>query len=213
MATVGLTERLERLEAVHEIENLMSRYALYHAACTHDKCLEISALETPGVSVELPFGVYEGRAGLERLYLGVLGQADRNVAARLGKLHQNTMTTSVIEIAEDGRTAKGVWTCPGHATDGYGAGGALQGVWRWVKYGCDFAKEPGGWRIWHMRVHGIFGTSFYASWVDGDGSGPPPPPPFPPEIAPDRPAAALWQYRTDAVYPNEPAPPEPYSTF
>ena len=66
MATVGLEERIARLEAVREIENLMSRYAFYHAACTHEKCLQISALETPGVSVELPFGVYEGRAGLQR---------------------------------------------------------------------------------------------------------------------------------------------------
>ena len=213
MATVGLEERIARLEAVREIENLMSRYAFYHAACTHEKCLQISALETPGVSVELPFGVYEGRAGLERLYRGLLGRADDDVAGRSGKLHQNTMTTSVVEVAEDGRTARGVWMCPGHATDTYRSDGSLEAVWRWVKYGCDFAKEEDGWKIWHMRIYGVFGTPFYTSWTDSDGSGPPPPPQLPPELAPDRPAHALWQYRTDAVYPNDPAPPLPYSTF
>jgi hypothetical protein len=206
-------QRMERLEAVHEIENLMSRYAFYHAARRHDKCLELSALDTPGVSAELPFGIYEGRAGLERLYLNLLGQGDANPQARLGKLHQNTMGTSVIEIAEDGRTARGVWVCPGHATDGYGEGGALQAVWRWVKYGCDFAREDGGWKIWHLRVHGVFGAPFYTSWTDAGGSGPPKPPPMPPELAPDRPAAPLWQYRTDATYPNDPPPPHPYQTY
>jgi SnoaL-like domain len=213
MATSELEKRIERIEAVREIENLMSRYAFYHAASMHDKCLEISALDTPGVSAELPFGLYQGRAGLERLYLGMLGRSDRDVAGRAGKLHQNTMTTSVVEVAEDGQTARGVWICPGHATDRYGEDGGLQGLWRWVKYGCDFAKEPGGWKIWHLRVYGVFGTPYYTSWTDGDGSGPPPPPPLPSELAPDRPAHPLWQYRTDAVYPNDPAPPEPYTTF
>lgn len=204
---------MERLEAVEEIENLMSRYAFYHAAAMHDRCLEISALETPGVSAELPFGVYEGRVGLERLYVGLLGQADRDLTGRAGKLHQNTTSTSVIEVAEDGQTAKGVWLCPGHATDRYAADGSLQALWRWVKYGCDFAKEPGGWKIWHLRVYGVFGTPYYTSWTDSEGSGPPPPPPLPPELAPDRPAHPLWQYRKAAVYPHDPAPPEPYTTF
>jgi hypothetical protein len=207
-----LEERIRCIEAVHGIENLMSRYAFYHAASTHDRCLELSALGTPGVSAELPFGIYEGRAGLERLYLGILGQADRDLAGRAGKLHQNTMTTTVVEVAEDGRTAKGVWICPGHATDNYGDGGALEALWRWVKYGCDFAKEDGGWKIWHLRVYGVFGTPYYTSWTDSAASGPPAPPSLPPEFAPDRPSAPLWQYRRDAVYPNDPPPPASHST-
>ncbi len=213
MSTGILARRIERIEAIHEIENLMSRYAFYHAACTHEKCLEISALETPGVSVELPFGVYEDREGLERLYLGILGRADHDVIGRAGKLHQNTMTTSVIEVADDGRTAKGVWVCPGHATDTYAEDGSLQALWRWVKYGCDFAKENGTWKIWHLRIYGLFGTPFYTSWTDSEGSGPPAPPSMPPELAPSRPSNPLWQYRKDSVYPNIPAPPEPYGTF
>lgn len=205
-----LEQRLQRLDAIHEIENLMGRYAYFHVANLHDQCFKLSALDTPGVRVDLPFGVYEGRAGLERLYLGFFGVADRTPA---GRMHMHTMTTRVIEVADDLRTARGTWMSPGHATDKF-QGETLRASWRWVKYGCDFVREKGGWRIWHLRVHGIFATPYASSWVDSQPRGEPrTPPPMPAEFAPDRPSEGFWQYREDAVIPNEPATPEPYATF
>jgi hypothetical protein len=203
-------QRLERIEAVHQVHNLMGRYAFYHAANLHSRLLELHALETPGLRVELPFGIYEGRPGVERLYLGVFGPLDREPA---GRMHVHTMTTPVVEVAQDGETAKGVWMSPGHATDKYG-GAHFQARWRWVKYGCDFAREHGRWKIWHLRIYGIFATPFDQSWVEASReTRPEGPPPMPAEVAPDRPPHPFWQYSPGAVLPNEPAPPEPYLTF
>jgi hypothetical protein len=207
---ISLEQRLQRIDAVHQIQNLMGRYGLHHLTNQHAKCCELSALNTPGVRVELPFGVYEGRAGLERLYLGFFGPLDRTPA---GRMHMHTMTTPVIEVAGDQQTAKGVWMAPGHATDKF-QGDTFRASWRWVKYGCDFIKENDEWKIWHLRVHGIFATPYDKSWVESQpqpGKGGPPP--LPPEAAPDRPASPFWQYRDDAVLTNDPAPPEPYQSF
>ena len=205
-----LEQRWQRIDAVHQIQNLMGRYALAHLTNQHARCFELSALNTPGVRVEMPFGVYEGRAGLERLYLGFFGPLDREPA---GRMHMHTMTTPVIEVAGDLQTAKGVWMAPGHATDKY-QNDTFRASWRWVKYGCDFVKEDADWKIWHLRIYGIFATPYEKSWVDN----PPPagrggPPRMAPEVAPDRPSAPFWQYSAEAIVPDEPAPPEPYQSF
>lgn len=203
-------QRLARLDAVHHAKNLVGRYAFLHACNQHARLLELHALDTAGVRVEVPFGIYEGRDGLERLYLKCLGRLD---AEPEGRMHIHTMTTPVIEVGGDLQTAKGVWMSPGNATDKFG-GETFQTNWRWVKHAVDFIKEDGEWKIWHMRLHGIFGTSFYKDWVETSrepkrGG----PPPMPPELAPDRPPHALWQYSETAVMPNEPALPEPYTRF
>jgi SnoaL-like domain len=211
MITRTPEQRLQRLEAIQQIENLMGRYAYCHVANLHGECLKLSALETPGVRADLPFGIYEGRNGLERLYLGFFGASDR---APEGKMHMHTMTTRVIEVAEDLQTAKGTWMSPGHATDKFG-GPNFRASWRWVKYGCDFARENGRWKIWHLHVYGIFATPYDRSWVENAAAtaargGPPP---MPAEFAPDRPTERFWQYGEDAIMPNEPPTPEAYATF
>ncbi|MFK0154713.1 nuclear transport factor 2 family protein [Streptomyces sp. NPDC090493] len=212
MAEPTYAQRLERLRAVQEVKNLMARYAYYHVANQHGATLELCALDTPGVRHELPFGIYEGKAGLERLYLGLLAPADREPE---GKLHLHTMTTPVIEVAGDLQTAKGIWISPGVATDRRG-GEKFQAAWRCVKYGADFVQEEGRWKIWHLRMYGIFATPFDKSWVDSavkPGETRPAPPQLPEEFQPDRPGHEFWQYRTDAIIPNEPVPPRPYETF
>jgi SnoaL-like domain len=204
-------QRLQRLEAIHQIENLMGRYACFHLANLHAECLKLSALETTGVRADLPFGIYEGRTGLERLYLGFFGVSDR---ATEGKMHAHTMTTRVIEVAEDLQTARGTWMSPGHATDKF-QGTTFRASWRWVKYGCDFIRENDEWKIWHLHVYGIFATPYDKSWVESAAAtaGRGGPPPMPAEFAPDRPSGRFWQYREDAIIPNEPGTPEPYGTF
>jgi hypothetical protein len=208
-------QRVRTLEAVREIKNLMARLANHHAANQQEQILGLYALGLPEVRAELPLGVYEGKAGLERLYLGMAGlDGDHR-----GRLHMHALTSPLIEVAGDLRTAKGIWTCPGHATDRNPAdpSSGLEAAWVWTKYGCDFVIEAGRWKIWHLRVHGIFRARYDKSWADGDevrgapgGASAGPPPGVP---RPDRPPTSWWQYRPDAVYPNDPAPPQPYESF
>jgi hypothetical protein len=65
----------------------------------------------------------------------------------------HTQETPVIEVAGDGKTAKGIWYSIGLAVRGSvdENGNTSVGTgWMWEKYGVDFIKEDGGWKIWHL---------------------------------------------------------------
>ena len=42
----------------------------------------------------------------------------------------------------------------------------LQAYWHWDRYGIDFIKEDGKWKIWHFFVGREFTTPYEKSWVD-----------------------------------------------
>lgn len=223
----------ERSAAVAEIQNLMGRYAFYYPAHMNDEIMELFAQHTPDTRLEMVWGVYDGIEGVKRCYY----EDHKNPGA--GHMIIHTMTSQVIEVAGDGKTAKGAWISPGLSTN---VGSA---EWSWCKYGVDFIKEDGKWKIWHFHVYGIFMTDYNTPWTEstsgnqgGGAEGPPPGeggPPLgkgqpggegPPSagggdagarmmMSPDRPVTVEpWDYCTTCVYPeDQPRPPEPYYTF
>ena len=129
------------------------------------------------------------------------------------------MDTEVIEVAADGKTAKGAWISPGHETyvDGQVPGrpeetgdGKAHAEWCWGKYAVDFIKDADGqWKIWHMRLYPLFKCEYGTSWVDAEQ-------PTADEFAFTRAEknVSMWTYSPNEVYPaNEPAIPWPYKSF
>jgi hypothetical protein len=209
MTDLSLEQRVARMEAVHEIENVMGRYSYWHTANMHRECLALFALKTPGVRAEMMWGIYEGPESLDRLYPGFHVWTDGDAK---GKMHMHALTTPVIEVAADLETAKATWISPGHETMSFLDGATEpEAAWAWCKYGCDFIVEDGAWKIWHLHVYGIFMADYHHSWVEAPNDHPAPP--MPDAYLPDHPPTTHWQYATDRVYVNEPAPPEPYGTF
>jgi hypothetical protein len=75
----------------------------------------------------------------------------------LGKtLAEHPLTTPVIQIARDGKTAKAIWWSPGME----------RGGWAYGKYAVDFVKEDGAWRIWHLKWFRIFITPYNQSYTE-----------------------------------------------
>lgn len=209
MVTRSLEERIQRLEDIHEIQNVFGKYEYFHTADMQEETVELYAKKTPGVSAEIAnWGVYEGFEGIKRLFLGLHRQGGKQ--ALIGSMHMHTLTTPVIEVAGDGKTAKAVWISPGHET--MAAAGEFKALWAWLKYGVDFVKEDGKWKIWHSHVYPIFMTPYEKSWADAPPSTSAPRK-VPDELKPDRPTTYLWEYATNRVYENVPAPPEPYETW
>lgn len=210
MGKKSLEERVQRLEDIHEIQNLFSRYEYLHTADMQEETVDLYAQNAPDVSAEIAgWGLYVGIEGIKRLFLGVHRQGGKE--ALFGSMHMHTLTTAVIEVAGDGRTAKAVWISPGHESMGFGDG-KIKAFWAWLKYGCDFIKEDGKWKIWHSHVYPIFMTPYEKSWTEAPPSTASPWV-VPDELKPDRPTTYLWEYSTDRVYENVPAPPEPYETW
>lgn len=216
-----LEQRIQRIEDIHEIQNLMSRHEYMLSALENERELEeLFARDAPGVTFEAEgLGVWEGRASIRRCYVDALktlvqAHADGMGSAgdpTAGFMWEHCLTTPLIEVAQDGRTAKGMWTSPG--AEALAIGGELVAQWNWVRYGIDFIREDGRWKFWHFHIYRTFATPFHKSWVETALEPPvaePAPQGFP---APDRPNTYHDPYSPSRVPRRAPKPPEPYRTF
>lgn len=66
----------------------------------------------------------------------------------------NQPTNPIIEVAGDGKTAKGQWNSNGPGLNTSVRDGKLvvSGMWFWRTYYVDFVKEDGEWKIWHIQM-------------------------------------------------------------
>jgi hypothetical protein len=182
---------LLRVKDALEIQNVFSMHEYYHAVGRHsDEVDAIWATKTPGLAMEE--AVLNGRyVGLEAVrayyvdwfdkeFFGVMRRAMREMypdvdpgpdtGPPFGVRILHTLTTPVIEVAEDRQTAKAVWISPGYIAAPMG--GKLQGLWHWDRYAIDFAREGDGWKIWHLWVGKDFSTPYEHSWVEDYVAGP-----------------------------------------
>lgn len=208
----ALLRRLERLEDAWAIENLMSRHEYLHAANRNAEEFESCfAHSMPDLSFEPEdWGVWEGPEAVRACYV------DGAPPPAPGMLTEHATTTPLVEIAEDGHTAKGVWISPGHET--FAAPGApTLPFWSWGRYGIDFVKIDGQWKFWHFHIYTTFRTPYSINWVDNsvgpraiafaEGETPPGMP------APTRPVTANAPYHPDRAPRLLPEPPRPFASF
>lgn len=121
------------------------------------------------------------------------------------------MNTEIIEVAADGKTAKGVWLSPG--TETAPQPGKEKGCMVLGKYEVEFIKEDGTWKFWHMILYPLFLSPYDRSW------GQPAPEKMLGQIQLEDPMcqpldAPMWEYGPEAEYPyDEPALPDPYDHY
>lgn len=199
-----LSFQLERERAVNQINNIMGRYAFYYQAQEYMTCADLWARRDDSM-VDVGLGVYTGYEDIKKAY------RKESVGHGLFRIH--LMTSPVIEVAEDGKTARGVFFSPGIDTAPFGPKGG-SASWCWIKYGADFIKEDGTWYLWHFMAYGLFHSDYYQSWLDKPKQGlnfqcfAPPGQPRPP--MPDR---HDWHYSVDRLPELDPVPPKPYESW
>lgn len=143
-------KRIQVLEDVHEIANMMGRYIYKHEVHKDAEFLNTIFANRDDISWEVAnFGVFYGRKGVKRTldaHSGISSEKSNKQSPppmdRPGFMIMHTLTTPVIEIAGNGKTAKGVWISPGHETGFDDETGKPRGQWCWTKYGCDFSRYP-----------------------------------------------------------------------
>jgi hypothetical protein len=165
----------DRALAMMEVQNTFSKHAYYHQIGQH--CEEIDDL---WVTENGPYGktatwtsssgVEEGIALIRKNYCTSHLESQKQALAELskkipsiknvpenigagGEYVMHTQETPVIEVAGDGKTAKGIWYSIGLAVRGsVGTDGktTIGTGWMWEKYAADFAYENGEWKIWHL---------------------------------------------------------------
>ena len=167
----------ERALAMLEVQNTYSKHAYYHSVGQHlEELADIWVKEDGPYAATATWtsamGIWEGMP-LIKEYYGTYTQKNRqraleevskknpeikNVPENLGVgtgYVMHTQTTPIIEIAGDGKTAKGMWYSPGISINGVEVNGKVEqsGGWFMEKYAVDFVKEDGNWKIWHIGMY------------------------------------------------------------
>jgi len=155
-----LEDRIARQEDIEEVRNLMGKYEVWHVPNKVTDTWQLFAMKTPDVSAEIAdWGVYVGPEKIKRFYNEV------HRVPYKGTMHEHYLTTYVIQVAKDGKTAKGVFFSPGHES-WKNKKDERFATWVWGKYGVDFIKEEGVWKIWHLHWYTSMRSDFYKSWQE-----------------------------------------------
>lgn len=156
-------QKIERMWDAQEVQKVMSKYAYLHNAHMHEETAALFAdrddvwLECGGM------GIYKGKEGI-RNFMVVWHES--LTGDEHGAFNEHLLTTPIVEVAADGKTAKAVWMSPGVETRRMLPKGELEASWIWGKYGVDFIKEGDEWKFWHFTITLDFLCDYYHSWVD-----------------------------------------------
>ncbi len=136
-----LTEakQVQRLWDIEDIKKLIHTRVYYIANEWREQELDDLWTKTKAdtASFGSNTGYYVGMESIRNWYTQI---GDRSV----GYLTQHPVSTDLVEVAKDGKTARGLWfsigqeTVPGKA------------MWMSGKLAVDFIKEDGQWKIWHL---------------------------------------------------------------
>lgn len=154
---------------------------------------------------------------IQQKYPTRLGDKSEKDVYGVGVLHARPLDTPVIEIAGDGKTAKGLWSV--HAMNANLTSAGQVGYWEWAKIAVDFVKEDGAWKVWHMLYLRDLYIPCGQSWADNAAKAEYPDDPayvslkdfiFP---EPNVKKTLYETYYNMRPQRQEPCYPEPYETF
>lgn len=173
-----LEKQIENQDSVHAISNLMGRYAFYLSSGMGSRIVDELWLHNDRIRVEYgASGVYTGLWKVKTYYI-------KNKIP--GMLSTLTLSSPVINISEDGRKARGVWTAFGTETDAGDLGICVPGEkdsrrrllssvtkegkrYRAEilvqKYDVTFERNDGQWKILGLHVKEFFRCPYDRDWV------------------------------------------------
>lgn len=165
--SAALTTKLEQLVAARAVENIINRYEILLGQGYVTEAYKLFS-RAPDVQADVGFGLYYGPAGMERLFINLHGDLVGDQAkggAKPGAFYVLENTTGVVEVAQDLRTARGMWfgaafSTPGSPKDGFSARYGM------ARRAVDFIFEDGEWKIWHYFVYGMLYAPVGMSYTD-----------------------------------------------
>lgn len=150
-----LQTQAARLEDVSEIERLQRAYGYYLDAAQWDQMADLFA-DDGSIEIGLD-GVYRGKERV-RQYLHALGHGHNGLS--YGELNTHMIVQPVIDVAADGRTAKGRWRAL-IMTGTYGK----SADWGEGPYENDYVKQNGVWKIEKVHWYQTFMVPYRGGWA------------------------------------------------
>ncbi|MBO9576404.1 MAG: nuclear transport factor 2 family protein [Sphingobium sp.] len=157
-----LDAELTRAEDVAAIRKLQREYGLFL-----DKGLweDLSSLFTDDARASYPAGVFIGKASIrEHIWRNV---GDGSIGIKEGRVYNHMVLQPVIDVAADGKTAKGRWrvlAMIGRLADPEGSR-AGQASWAGGIYENVYVKQDGVWKIKDLRYYNDFSAPYEGGWA------------------------------------------------
>ena len=161
----GLYAGIARVRAAQECRNLMGHYLIGMMGSKMWQYLD-RWVGREDASLEMPWGRYDGKSGVVYCYLVDHGDyTDPTIPdnAGAGVLAIHLSSSECVEVAADGKTARGIFHTGGTETI------RKDGCCCFTRYGVDFIRdERGAWKIWHMWLVPNGMNQFPYCWTDSE---------------------------------------------
>ena len=155
-------EQMERIWDVESVKTLMHKRVFLQTADKRQEELDTLWVSNPEyqktASYGSNWGYYVGMDEIKKYYVIAHNaflekQKEENGASELnlGNMYAHPVSTGLVELAQDGKTAKGLWYCIGQETSAR-PDGTAQAQWMLGKVAADFVKETDGWKLWHIVI-------------------------------------------------------------
>ena len=155
-------EQILRIWDVEDVKSLMSRRVFLQTADLREEELRTMWVQEPEhqktASYGSNWGYYVGMDEIRKYYVeshaaALEEQKKANGAAEVnvGNMYAHPLTTGLVELAEDGKTAKGLWYSIGNEAMAQ-ADGTAHVQWMLGKVAVDFVREGNEWKIWHIVI-------------------------------------------------------------
>jgi hypothetical protein len=157
---------MDRWEAQREVQNLMGRMTSAYVVKKEAEILDSYWSAQDDICLGVNNGYFNGRAAVASYYDSLvernrltaeliqkkfpdqLSQLPEDKLYGIGTMEYKPLDTPLVEVADDGETAKGIWCLRGNHSRLTPAGPL--GYWEWGWMTADFRKENGQWKIWHL---------------------------------------------------------------
>ena len=155
-------EQILRIWDVEDVKSLMNKRVFLQTADLREEELRTMWVQEPEhqktASYGSNWGYYVGMDEIRKYYVdshaaALEEQKKTNGAAEvnMGNMYAHPLTTGLVELAEDGKTAKGLWYSIGNEAMAQ-ADGIAHVQWMLGKVAADFVREEDGWKIWHIVI-------------------------------------------------------------
>ena len=157
---------VERWEDQRTVKNLMGKYVNCLLLNRQGEIFDAFFSSREDVCLTFNDGSYIGAEAVKRYYDAVvernrlsakllqdrlpekLGGRSEDEIYGIGPFQVKPLTAPVVEVAEDGQTAKGLWFCLGCSAEVTSRG--PEANWTWGYFAGDFVYED-NWKIWHLQ--------------------------------------------------------------
>lgn len=176
----ALDKKVEQVRDYQKLINLYSRFWHLYEMGKYEERFDLIAQKTPGVTVEIGArGVFEGRESAHRSLvdteLGFLHSHSVGMKRlfpdvdfpdeHAGMLESTLIGSPIIEVAEDRKTAQGVFIALQSIAKTHDNDPKPRSMWIWWKTAIDFVNEDGEWKIWHFNNNPYYATGTTEDWV------------------------------------------------